>query len=217
MEKKYIKVLIADDHGVFRTGLRVLLSHIKNIEVVGEAGNGQELVKRSTELSPDVILTDISMPVMDGIAATKELCRRKSGSRVIVLSAHGREESILQMLEAGALGYVLKSADSEEISEAISTVYNHKPYFCREVTERLTEIVSKNYQSPAKPLSNFTEREKDIMRLICNECTSKEIAYTLHLSKRTVEGHRTRIMDKIGAKSIAGIITYSVEKGIYKK
>ena len=217
MEKKNIKVMIADDHGVFRTGLRVLLSNIKNIEVVGEAGNGQELVRRSTELSPDVILTDISMPVMDGIAATKELCRRKNGSRVIVLSAHGREEPILQMLEAGALGYVLKSADSEEISEAISTVYNHKPYFCREVTERLTEIVSKNYQSPLKNNASFTDREKDIMRLICNEFTSKEIAYTLHLSKRTVEGHRTRIMDKIGAKSIAGIITYSVEKGIYKK
>ena len=217
MEKRNIKVMIADDHSVFRAGLRVLLSQIRNIEVVGEAGNGQELVRRSAELSPDVILTDISMPVMDGIAATKELCRRKTGSRVIVLSAHGGEEPILQMLEAGALGYLLKSADSIEISEAISTVYNHKPYFCKGITERLTEIVSKNYQSPAKTEANFTDREKDIMRLICNEFTSKEIAYTLHLSKRTVEGHRTRIMDKIGAKSIAGIITYSVEKGIYKK
>jgi two-component system response regulator NreC len=217
MENRSIKVMIADDHGVFRTGLRILLSQLKNVEVVGEAGNGQELVRRSAELLPDVILTDISMPVMDGIAATKELCRRKSGSRVIVLSAHGREEPVLQMLEAGALGYLMKSADSIEISEAIRTVYHHKPYFCREITDRLTEIVSRNYLSPAKSEANFTDREKDIMRLICSEFTSKEIAYALHLSKRTVEGHRTRIMDKIGAKSIAGIITYSVEKGIYKK
>ena len=217
MEKRNIKVLIADDHGVFRTGLRILLSQLKNIEVVGEAGNGQELVRRSMELSPDVVLTDISMPVMDGIAATRELIRRKTGSRVIVLSAHGREEPILQMLEAGALGYVLKTADSVEISEAISTVYQHKPYFCREITERLTEIVAKNYRTPVRAVITFTEREKEIMQLICHEYTSKEIAYALHLSKRTVEGHRTRIMDKIGAKSIAGIITYSVEKGIYKK
>lgn len=217
MEKKLIKVMIADDHAVYRTGLRLLLSQIKNILVVGEAGNGQELVTRSGELMPDVILTDISMPVMDGIAATRELCRRQQGCRVIVLSAHGREEPILQMLEAGALGYLLKSADSAEISEAIHAVYLHKPYFCKEITDRLTEIVAKNYKLPVKPDTQFTEREKDIMRLICGECTSKEIAYNLHLSKRTVEGHRTRIMDKIGAKSIAGIITYSLEKGIYKK
>lgn len=217
MEKKNIKVLIADDHSVFRSGLRMLLSQFKNIEVVGEACNGQELIRRSMELSPDIILTDIGMPVMDGIAATKELTRRKTGCRVIVLSAHGKEEPILKMLEAGALGYVLKSADSIEISEAITTVYQHKPYFCREITERLTEIVTKNYQSPVKIDACFTEREKEIMQLICHEYTSKEIAYTLNLSKRTVEGHRTRIMDKIGAKSIAGIITYSVEKCIYKK
>ena len=217
MEKRNIRVLIADDHGVFRSGLRILLSQLKNIEVVGEAVNGQELIRQSMELSPDIILTDIGMPVMDGIAATKELTRRKTRSRVIVLSAHGREEPILRMLEAGALGYVLKSADSTEISEAISTVYQHKPYFCREITERLTEIVSKNYQLPVKIDACFTEREKEIMQLICHEYTSKEIAHALNLSKRTVEGHRTRIMDKIGAKSIAGIITYSVEKGIYKK
>jgi two-component system response regulator NreC len=214
MEKRNIKVLIADDHGVFRSGLKILLSQVKHIDVVGEAVNGQELIRRSAELSPDVILTDIAMPVMDGISATRELARRKQAGRVVVLSANGREEPLLQMLEAGALGFVMKSADSKEISEAISTVFRYKPYFCREITERLTDIVSRNYQSPIKLNVYFTEREKDIIRLICRECTSKEIAHSLHLSKRTVEGHRTRIMDKIGAKSIAGIITYAVEKGL---
>ncbi len=216
MEKRSIRVMIADDHVLYRNGLRNLLTQVRNIDVVGEAANGQELVKRSIELMPDVILTDIGMPVMDGVLATKEIAKRKLGCRIIVLSAYGREEPILKMLEAGALGYVLKSAEAEEISEAIRTVYNHKPYFCREITEKLTEIVSKNYQMPPQADIHFTEREKDIMRLICRECTSKEIAITLHLSKRTVEGHRTRIMDKIGAKSIAGIITYALERGIYK-
>jgi DNA-binding NarL/FixJ family response regulator len=213
MERRNIRVLIADDHSLFRSGLKMLLSQFKNIEVIGEAANGQEMVRRSIELCPDVILTDIAMPVMDGICATRELVRRKQPGRVIVLSAFGREEPILQMLEAGALGYVMKSADSIEISEAISTVYNHKPYFCREITERLTEIVSRNYQSAIRTNIAFTDREKEIMKLICHEATSKEIAHALHLSKRTVEGHRTRIMDKIGARSIAGIITYAVEKG----
>ena len=216
MLQRNIWVMIADDHVLFRNGLRGLLSQIKNVEIVGEAVNGQELVRRSIELLPDVILTDIGMPVMDGVMATKELARRKINNRVIVLSAHGKEEPILKMLEAGALGYILKSADCDEISEAISTVYHHKPYFCREITEKLTQIVSKNYLPPP-PDIDFTEREKEIIRLICRECTSKEIAFTLSLSKRTVEGHRTRIMDKVGAKSIAGIITYAVERGIYKR
>ena len=216
MERKNIRVLIADDHVLYRNGLRSLLAQLKSIEVVGEAANGQELVRRSVELVPDIILTDISMPAMDGALATKEITRRKLGCRIIVLSAFGKEEPILKMLEAGALGYVLKSADTEEIAEAIRTVHNHKPYFCREITEKLTEIVSRNYQMPPQTDISFTDREKDIIRLICRESTSKEIAFALNLSKRTVEGHRTRIMDKIGAKSIAGIITYALEKGIYK-
>lgn len=216
MEKRNIRVLIADDHSLYRSGLKLLLSHVKNISVVGEASNGQELLRRNAELCPDIILTDIVMPVMDGIHATRELARRKQAGRVIVLSALGGEELILQMLEAGALGYVMKSAEAAEIEEAITTVYHNKPYFCREITTRLTEIVSRTPPPGTGIHASFTEREKEIIRHICNEATSKEIAHIMHLSTRTVEGHRTRIMDKIGAKSIAGIITYAVEKGLNK-
>lgn len=216
MEKNKIRVLIADDHPLFRNGLKQLLAGFQKVTVIGEAGNGKDLMKSCFDLSPDVVLADISMPGMDGIQAMKEVIRIKPQSRFLVLTAFSKEEPILRTIEAGALGYVLKTAEPEEIEEAIETVHRSKPYFCKDITAMLTEIVSRNYQLPVQEALWFTEREKEIMRMICKEITSKEIAYLLKLSKRTVEGHRTRIMDKIGAKSIAGIITFAMRNGIYK-
>jgi DNA-binding NarL/FixJ family response regulator len=156
------------------------------------------------------------MPILDGVSATRELLKHIPACKVIALSAYANDQLILQMLESGAIGYLLKSAEAIEIKEAIEMVNLHKPYFCKEITQKLTEIVAKNYKLPDKSTASFTERELEIIRLICNEFTSKEIAGQLHLSKRTVEGHRTRILEKIGAKSIAGIITYALSVGIYK-
>lgn len=217
MEKKSIRVLIVDDQHVFRLGLKALLHNMEGIEVIDEASDGVMMIKKAIEIKPDLILTDIKMPELDGIAATKELFKLVPDSRVIALSAYIKDDLILQMLESGAMGYLVKSAETKEIKEAIETVYNRKPYFCKEISVRLTDIVAKNYKLPSKIEASFTEREIEIIRLICSGYTSKEIANTLHLSKRTVEGHRTRILDKIGAKSIAGIITYAIESGIYQK
>ena len=217
MEKKSIKVLIVDDQHVFRLGLKALIQNMEGIEVIDEASDGLMMIKKAIEIKPDLILTDIKMPQLDGIAATKELFKLLPDSRVIALSAYIKDDLILQMLESGAMGYLVKSAEADEIKEAIETVFNRKPYFCKETTSRLTDIVSKNYKLPSKTEANFTDRELEIIRLICTAHTSKEIANTLHLSKRTVEGHRTRILDKIGAKSIAGIITFAIESGIYQK
>lgn len=217
MNQTEIRVLIADNETVFREGLKLLIQTPLKIKIVGEACNGEILLEQAYALKPDIILTDIAMPIMDGIAASKELFKKLPDSRVIALSAHAKDEFILQMIELGAMGYLVKSAEIEEIKEAIYTVYNRKPYFCKTITARLTEIVSRNYKLPLQNNRMFSEREQQIIQLICKEFTSKEIAETLHLSKRTVEGHRTRIMSKIGAKSIAGIITYAVQRGIYKK
>ncbi|MDP1841872.1 MAG: response regulator transcription factor, partial [Sediminibacterium sp.] len=151
-----------------------------------------------------------------GITASKELFKALPEAKVIALSSSAKDDLILQMIELGAMGYLLKSADVAEIKEAIYTVYNRKPYFCKSVTAKLTDIVARNYKLPIQNNRMFSEREQQIIQLICKEFTSKGIAETLHLSKRTVEGHRTRIMAKIGAKSIAGIITYAVQHGIYK-
>jgi DNA-binding NarL/FixJ family response regulator len=214
--QQYIKVLIADDQQVFRKGLSALLNEMLGIELLGEAGNGAELIEKSLLLKPNVIVTDIKMPILDGVSATRELLKHIPACKVIALSAYANDQLILQMLESGAIGYLLKSAEAIEIKEAIEMVNLHKPYFCKEITQKLTEIVAKNYKLPDKSTASFTERELEIIRLICNEFTSKEIAGQLHLSKRTVEGHRTRILEKIGAKSIAGIITYALSVGIYK-
>jgi DNA-binding NarL/FixJ family response regulator len=215
--QKPIKVLIADDQQVFRMGLSALIKEMKGIVLLDEASNGAILLEKALALQPDVIITDIKMPVLDGIDATKELNKQLPNSKVIALSAYVKDDLILHMLESGAIGYLVKTADAQEIKEAIETVNQHKPYFCKEITQRLTEIVARNYKLPQKSSATFTDRELDIIRLICKEFTSKEIASQLHLSKRTVEGHRTRILEKMNVKSIAGIITYAFDAGIYKK
>lgn len=217
MEKKRIRVIIADEHSVFRAGLITVLKKIPIIEVVGEADNGETLIDKIGLLLPNIVITDIKMSGMDGIMATKIITQRFPDVKVVCLSVLVKDDMILQMLEAGAIGYLTKSSNAEEIGEAILTVNEKKPYFCKIITERLTDIVTRNYQLPVNNETTFTDREIEIMRLICREFTSKEIAETLNLSKRTVEGHRTRIMDKIGAKSIAGIITFAVEQGIYQR
>ncbi len=217
MDSRIVTVLIVDDHGVFRTGLRTLLGGMPEISIVGEAANGKEMYEKGMELRPDVIVTDVELPVMTGVEATRELCKRIPYCRVLVLTVDAKEETVLRMLEAGAMGYILKNAEPQEIRDAICTVDLYKPYFCKPVTQMLTQIVSRHLKFPPKPEVIFSEREKEIIKLICDEYTSKAIAFTLNLSKRTIEGHRTRIMDKIGAKSVAGVIAYAIERGIYKK
>ena len=217
MERRNITVLIADDHQVFRAGLIAFLSGYPDFSVIGEAANGQDLLQMAIKLLPNIIITDIDMPLMNGIQATKELCKRIPCCRVLALSVDATEETVIKAIDAGVMGYILKSSDTSEIREAIYTLDNYKPYFCKSVSEMLTAIISRRFKVPAKTPFFFTDREIEIIKLICAEQTSKAIAYSLNLSKRTIEGHRTRIMDKIGAKSVAGIIAYAYETGIYKK
>lgn len=215
MQQSPIRIVMADDHAVFRAGLRTYLGKFPDCKVVGETNNGEDLVEMVRSLAPDVVITDIDMPRKNGIDAATEICKYNPSSRVLIISVHASQHHIVNMVDAGALGYILKSSDAEEIVEAIRTLSKHKPYFCKVATEKLTEIISKQLRVGQKEPIHLSGREKEIIRLICEEYTSKAIAYTLHLSKRTVEGHRTRIMDKIGAKSVAGIITFAIENGIY--
>jgi two-component system, NarL family, response regulator NreC len=214
-----IKVVIADDHEIFRDGLRVTLQKEKKFEVIGEAANGFELIDIVNATRPDVVITDIVMPKMDGIEATRNITATFPAIGIIGLSMLDEDRLVLDILEAGALGYLVKNADKAEIFEAIQTVNEHQPYYCRLISTRLVTMIARSGKfNPYKnsKVVSFNENEMKIIEYICKELTSKEIAHALELSTRTVEGYRTKIMEKIDVKTPAGIAIYAIKQGLYK-
>lgn len=211
-----IKLIIADDHEIFRDGLALMLSKQKDIELIGQAENGKELVEMVERLNPDLILTDIKMPVMDGVEATKRILEKNDACRIIALSMFDEENLIVDMLEAGARGYLLKNADKQEILEAISTVYENNTYYCRRTTAKLASMIVKSKFNPYKKTRQveFNEREKEIIRYICLQDTAQQIADKLFLSKRTVEGYRIKILEKMNVKNTAGVVIYALKHNL---
>lgn len=207
-----VRLVIADDHEIFRDGLALMLSKQQDIQLIGQAGNGKELISLVKELRPDVVMTDVKMPIMDGIEATRSLLADNPYLSIIALSMFDEENLIVDMLEAGAKGYLLKNADKQEILDAIQSVYQGKPYYCHHTTSKLASLISKSKFNPYKkkdPMA-FTDREKEIIRLICQQLTAQEIADKVFLSKRTVEGHRTKILEKMNVKNTAGVVIYAL-------
>jgi DNA-binding NarL/FixJ family response regulator len=207
-----IRLVIADDHEIFRDGLALMLSKQQDIQLIGQAGNGKQLLTLVNELNPDVVMTDVKMPLMDGIEATRSLLTQHPDLKIIALSMFDEENMIVDMLEAGAKGYLLKNADKQEILDAIHSVYEEKPYYCHHTTIRLASLISKSRFNPykKKEMLVFTDREKEIIRLICQQLTAQEIADKVFLSKRTVEGHRTKILEKMNVKNTAGVVVYAL-------
>jgi DNA-binding NarL/FixJ family response regulator len=215
---KPIRVVIADDHEIFREGLETLFRKQADIEYLGDASNGAELVRLVEEKKPDVILTDIKMPVVDGITATRELMSKFPEIGIIALSMFDDEYLIVDMLEAGAKGYLIKNAHKHEIIAAIKAVFNQESYFCNHTTMKLAKMIGRSRFSPVQ-LSvrpEFSEKELEVIRLICSEFSNKEMAEKLHLSSRTVEGYREKIIEKINAKNTAGIVVFAMKNGIFK-
>jgi two-component system, NarL family, response regulator NreC len=214
--QKTIRLVIADDHEIFRDGLALMLSKQDSLSLVGQAGDGRELVQLVTEQRPDLVITDIKMPKLDGIAASKLLLRENPELKIIALSMFDEENLIVEMLETGAKGYLLKNADKKEILEAIFAVYEGEIFYCRDTTARLATLIVKSKFDPHKKKISalFTDREKEIIRLICLQCTAQEIGDRLFLSKRTVEGYRTRILEKMGARNTAGVVVFALRQGM---
>jgi len=212
-----IKIIIADDHEIFRDGLKLMLSKYPEIIILGEACNGKELIQLTLELQPDVVVTDIKMPVMDGIEAVKKLQEQFPHIGVIALSMFDEDDLIIDMLEAGAKGYLLKNSDKHEIIEAIKTVYQQNPYYCKSTSNKLVKMIARSTFNPyaRKDKVEFSDREKQIIALICEENTNKEIGEKIFISTRTVEGHRQKIMEKMDVKNTVGLVIYAIRNKIY--
>lgn len=212
-----IKVVIADDHEIFRDGMRIMLQKQPAIQLVGEAGDGRELIEQVKSLQPDIVISDVKMPRMDGAAATRHLVEHYPHVGIIALTMFDEEDLIIDMLEAGAKGYLLKNADKNEIVDAIKSVYDQQPYYCRHTSHKLAEMVAKSKFNPhrnhIKP--EFNERELEIVRFICDGLTSKQIGERIFLSVRTVEGLRMKILEKMDVKNTAGIIIYAIKNNLY--
>jgi two-component system, NarL family, response regulator NreC len=211
-----ITLLIADDHEIFRDGLALMLSKQENLILAGQAADGQELLRLVELHHPDIVLTDIKMPLLDGISATRILLRENPGLKIIALSMFEEENLIVEMLEAGAKGYLLKNADKKEILDAILTVSEGNIFYCKHTTARLASMIVKSkfdFQKKS-PGTLFTQRERDIIRLICRQNTAQEIGDLLFISKRTVEGYRTRILEKMDAKNTAGVVVFALRNNL---
>lgn len=208
---------MADDHEIFRDGFKAMIKKQPSVELIGEASNGEELVELTRKLKPDVIVTDIKMPRMDGLQATKILSSEFPEIGIVALSMIDEESLIIDMMEAGAKGYLLKNAHKNEIVEAIQSVNEDHIYYCNGTSAKLTRLIAKSDKIPFKKNARpeLTQKEIDVIQLICQEKTNKEIADELNLSIRTIEGYRDRIFEKIGARNSAGVVIYAIRNKIY--
>jgi DNA-binding NarL/FixJ family response regulator len=209
-----IKVLIVDDHQIIIDGLKSLLQNNDDIVVAGEANNGREALRIPGILKIDVVLMDIDMPVMNGIEALKEIKRTLPGIKVIILSMHQEAGMIKSLMAIRADGYILKSTSKEELIGAIKKVAEGQPYFSPEVTLSLLNNTQNNLSSSTQPVEMLTDREEEILKLIAEGFSNKEIGTKLFISHRTVDTHRTNLMKKLNANNIAGLISYAIKNGL---
>jgi DNA-binding NarL/FixJ family response regulator len=213
-----IKVAIADDHALFRTGVKTSLSSHKDIQMIAEAENGMQLLNLLKHLKPDVILLDIHMPIMDGYTALPEIKKLYPDMKVIMLSMNNDPSIITRMMEIGANSYLTKESDSETIYHAIRTCFEQE-FFFNDLTNKalLNGLRMKKPAEAATPEVNLNEKEVTILKLMCEEKSTKEIADIVDLSPRTVEAIRDKLKTKTGVKSMAGLVMYAVKAGIVEQ
>ncbi len=211
-----IKYLIADDHTVFRQGLRLVLGDDPKLELMGEAADGLQVLECLKFEQPDIILMDLKMPGMDGIEATRQVREKYPAVKVLILTMHDDEQLILHLLEAGAGGYLIKNADAEEIKLAIHACVENGYYFSDHVSNvMLRTLVHKNKANPSfRAEAQLNEREKDVLQHICEGLTAVEIGKKIFLSHRTIEGIKASLLEKTGARNTAGLVMYAVKQGI---
>jgi DNA-binding NarL/FixJ family response regulator len=215
---KPLRIIIADDYELFREGLQLLLRKNRRYNVVAEAADGRELLEMAATHQADVIITDVQMPDMDGIEATRQIRAQDDKIKIIALTMFEEEQLIVDMMEAGANGYLVKKAGKAELYTAINQVMEGRVYYCDYTSHNLSRMLaaSKKLSRQTEDLARFSKKELEIIQLICREYASKEIASVTHLAHRTVEKYRERIMEKTGAQNMVGIVVYAIRNGLFK-
>lgn len=211
--KQKIKVLLADDHPVVRRGLQSCLSRQDSVRVVGEAADGDEALEKALALGPDVVLMDISMPRRDGLAVTAALRKEAPQIKILVLSVHGNKEYIFRIIQAGAHGYISKEAPPSELVRAIEAVHAGESFFSPEVARAALDQLVNSGGKP-EPFSQLTAREREVLVLIAQGQSNKEIASQLGIGVRTIETHRERIMRRLDIHSVAGLTKFAIANGL---
>lgn len=210
-----MRVLIVDDHKIMREGLRSLLEKQPDVEVITEAESAQKALKLVEEFKPDLVIMDVVMPSLNGIETTRRILAKTPGVKVIALSMHADKRFVMEMLRAGASGYLLKDCAFEELDEAIRAVMQDRTY----ITPRIIDIIVKDYFSASdKPassaLSALTSRQYEVLQLLAEGKTTREIAHQMSLSVKTIESHRQQIISKLNIRSIAGLTKYAIREGL---
>ena len=209
-----IRILIADDHKIFREGLRTLLQSRGDIQVIGEADNGRTVVSLATQLQPDIVIMDVAMPDLNGIEATRQITGVRADAKVLALSMHSDSRFVTRMLQAGAQGYLLKDCAFEELALAIDTIASEGVYLSPGVTGVVVRDYMHHLSASEGSASALSPREREVLQLVAEGLTTKDIASKLHISVKTVETHRKQIMDKLEIRSVAELTKYAVREGL---
>jgi len=210
--KNRIKLLVVDDHPVVRKGISLCLTRQENLEIIGEASDGREAVRKARELQPDILLMDINMPQMNGLAVTELLHRELPRVKVLILSMHSNTDYVLRIIQSGARGYVLKDAAPDELVRAIEAVQSGETYFSPQVARLALNQFVRGSNGSGEP--HLTNREREVLVQIAEGLSNKEIACLLGVGVRTVETHRERIMRKLDIHTVAGLTKFAIAKGL---
>ena len=213
MEQQTYTILLVDDQAIFLDGIESLLTALPHVTIVGKANNGQEALRMAVDLMPDLVLMDINMPCMDGIEASKRIRKVSPGTRIVALSMYGHREFVLELLDSGVGGYLLKSIGKDELIQALMTVAQGGQYIAHELREMVAAGDKHSDRNGELIYGSLTKRETQIVKLILEERTTPEIAGHLFLSAATVETHRRNIMHKLDVRNTAGLVKYAIERG----
>jgi DNA-binding NarL/FixJ family response regulator len=213
---KTITIVIADDYKIYRDGLKLCLSADNNLQILFEADNGEELMEALKTQQPEIIIMDLNMPLMDGMEATKQIRKKYEQIKILVITMYDSDKFIINLMENGAHGYLLKNAEPKEIIKAIYALHENGYYFNDLVNKALLKkLVMKNNLKPSFNHNiELTEREQEVLKMICEEKTATEIGKEIFLSPRSVEGIRTRLIEKVGVRNTAGLVMFAVKNGL---